>query len=839
MANMTNQKPKKGIDIKQTKSNYSKPLDLNIPGIFQNNYFYFALILILVFAFFGPGIFGNGFNASDTIASESFKKYLEEAKNSGIFPQWVPYIFSGMPSFAGFVAHGDRIWDFISLTYFKSIEYFSRIFGTDEARVALHYVIYGIGVFLLMLEKKQNKMVAFFTTLAAVFSTGIVVWIMIGHNTKPVVFSMYPWVFLFLERLKTRFSLLYSVLLVIAIHIMLEATHVQMIFYGGIAFGLYLLYNLIGAAIKKQTWNSFLIPSIVLVVAFGLSFLLSSDRYLSVREYTPSSTRGSAPIVQQTQGEKQTKDGGHDYNYATQWSFSPGETFTFLVPNYYGFGKVKYTGPETGNKEAIIPTYWGQKPFEDAAPYMGIFVFMFAIIGFIYNRKDLFVQFLAFLSVFALLLSFGYTLPFIYDIFYYNMPFFNKFRAPSMVLALINFAFPILAGYGISSLITLAKDEPEKGRKLAMYMIYSSVGFLLLAVLFSAAFKLSYIEAIASSASFRLPEQFREFVYNNMITDWFINAFLLVIVSLLSFFFIKRKVNFSTFMIALFVLVVFDLWRVGYRPMEVAEEKLSKVVFASDDAIDFVKQDQSTYRVADFASKSPNVAAHYLLQNVNGYHAAKLRVYQDMLDATSGGSTSNVTSPFMWNLLNVKYILAKEDFGMPPAYQSSRTGTRVYLNQSYLPRAFFVESAEKSTPTIILNHLKNGDFDPRKVAYYHNESSLNCEIPDSSVYAKVTSYKNEEISLDVNASGNNLLVISEVYYPDWYAYLDGKKLDVHQINYLLRGVIVPKGIHKLVLKFEDDTFVLGKNLSLATNVLMFVLLILGIFFELKRKKIPN
>lgn len=563
---MAKQNSQKTTEVKKISPILPKNIKMEVPKLFENNWFYFALVFVLVFIFFGAGIVGNGFNASDTIASESFRKYLEQAQKNGEFPLWIPYIFSGMPAFAGFVAHGDRIWDFLSLIYFKFMELFKFLFGNDEARVAMHYVIYGIGVYLLMLHKKSNKLIAGFTSISAVFSTGIVIWLMIGHNTKPVVFAMYPWIFLFMEKMKEKFSLIYLALIIIAAHIMLEATHVQMIFYAGLAFGLYLIYNLIGAVIKKETWKSFLVPAASLIAGFGIAFLLSADKYLSVQDYTPYSTRGSAPLLQEGQQEKVTKDGGHDYNYATQWSFSPGETFTFLVPNYFGFGKMKYRGPETGGREIVIPTYWGQKPFEDAAPYAGVIVFVLAIIGIVLNRKDLFVQFLTLLSIFALILSYGYTMPILYDFFYYNVPFFNKFRAPSMVLALVHFALPILAGYGLFSLITLAKENTEKAKKITLYLLYSSIVFLVLGVIFASLFKDTYISAVAASQSFRLPEQFREFLFDNTISDWYINAFLLIIVSLVAYMFVQRKISFFSMMIALIVMVLFDLWRVGWRP---------------------------------------------------------------------------------------------------------------------------------------------------------------------------------------------------------------------------------------------------------------------------------
>lgn len=812
-----------------------KQADKPLPAIFYKPWFYIILLFLLVFIFLSPGIFGNGFNASDNVAWVPFENYLKEAKKTGQFPLWMPYIFSGMPSFASFTVTGDRVWDFISKIYFGFISGFETVLGSDGARVAMHYVIYAIGVFLLMRSKKHTHLVSFITACAAVLSTGIIIWIMIGHNTKPVAFSMIPWVFLFMEKLINKFSLLWASLLALAIHILFESSHVQMIFYAGLAFALYLLYELIARIITKNKPLMALIPAASLVVATALAFMLSADRYLSIWEYTPHSVRGSAPLLQDAQ-QKQTRTGGNDYDYATMWSFSPEETITFFVPNYFGFGKMDYKGPLTGNREVKLPTYWGQKPFEDAAPYMGIIVLVLAIVGAIKNRKDIFVQFLIFLSLFVWILSFGRNFPVLYDLFYYNVPFFNKFRAPSMVLALLNFAVPVLAGYGISSIIQMYKENQSSGKKTSRNMIWFSFIFLFIGLIIMGIFKESYYDAMRGSQSLRLPEDFYEFIWNAMLSDWFINAFLIIIASLLTYLLIRNKVKLNTYLFALLILIVFDLWRVDRRPMEIADQPLEHLAFPDNDVYEFIKQDKGYYRIADFASSSPNISVNYFMRNVNGYQAAKLRVYQDMLDATSNGSTNYVTSPFMWNLLGVKYILSKEDMGVPPIYKSEKTGTQVIYNPSFFPNAFFIDTLEIAKNVDILTHLRNQDFNPRKKAYLMSALNQTIDLPSQEDSAIVIKYANENIIYKVNSSGNCFLLLNEVYYPDWKAYLDGKEIPIYQTNYFMRGVVVPKGNHNLELKFYSQEFETGKTLSLASNILLALLLILSIFFEMRNKK---
>lgn len=405
-----------------------------------------------------------------------------------------------------------------------------------------------------------------------------------------------------------------------------------------------------------------------------------------------------------------------------------------------------------------------------------------------------------------------------------------------MVLALLNFAVPVLAGYGISSIIQMYKENQSSGKKTSRNMIWFSFIFLFIGLIIMGIFKESYYDAMRGSQSLRLPEDFYEFIWNAMLSDWFINAFLILIASLLTYSLIRNKVKLNTYLFALLILIVFDLWRVDRRPMEVADQPLERLAFPDNDVYEFIKQDKGYYRIADFASSSPNISVNYFMRNVNGYQAAKLRVYQDMLDATSNGSTNYVTSPFMWNLLGVKYILSKEDMGVPPIYKSEKTGTQVIYNPSFFPNAFFIDTLEIAKNVDILMHLRNQDFNPRKKAYLMNALNQTIDLPSQEDSAIVTKYTNENIIYKVNSSGNCFLLLNEVYYPDWKAYLDGKEIPIYQTNYFMRGVVVPKGNHDLELKFYSQEFETGKTLSLASNILLALLLILSIFFEMRNKK---
>ncbi|MCS6807260.1 MAG: YfhO family protein [Bacteroidota bacterium] len=816
---------------------------------------YIAILAASVLLFLRGTLFGSGvFFASDNIASGSFIPFLEAAKKSGEYPLWMPYIFSGLPSYAALLTTGERWWDIIMLVFNTLSRSFGALFGSDAARVGLFYILYGIGIYILMRSKAHSRFVAFFAAFSAIFSTFIIVWVVIGHNTKPMALMTFPYILLFLEKLRERFSLLFAVLLVIAVHILIESTHVQMVFYGLCCVSLYLLIEAINRLVNKQSVAGVARAAGVMIIAGGLSFAMAADRYLSVLEYTPYSTRGTAPI-EKTAGQKQDESGGFDYEYATNWSFSPQEMITFLVPNYFGFGKMTING-EMQN------TYWGQMPFTDAANYMGIGVLTLAIFGAWYWRRDTFVQFLVVMAVFALLLSFGKNMPLVYNMFFYGIPNFNKFRAPQMALALTQFAVPILAGYGITGILQQRSlNDQKRQRVIQQRWLVVGVGgavlFLLIGFTFSIVGKEPYINAVSAATTEQYqailtqvrdnPQQLAAYkeriaqlarergkqIYQLMIDDWYTTALLGFFFMLAAWLLVRGTLSTAVAFVVFGILLAIDLWRVAVRPIEISSQRYEQTVFRKTDVISFLQQDTTLFRVADF-SQAPNIMAYFGIQHVHGYHSAKLRVYQDLLDVAGKGGGSVIANPFLWNLMNVKYLVSERPIleGMQPVFKSQETPLLVYENPSVLPRAFFVNRVEVAPQIAILHHLRDGDFAPLELAYLEQPltqpiDTIPGDIMEHINRVQLLKYNNQYIAFKVNASGNNFLFASEVYYPaGWRAYIDGKETPIFKTNYAFRGVIVPQGTHTVEMRFFSERFIIGKNISLACN--LFVLALLGV-----------
>ncbi len=784
-------------------------------------------IALLVYGFFAPVIFGVGtFIPPDMVTSFSLRPYVQAVEARGEYPQWIPYIFSGMPSYAALLVTGTRWWDFLAMLVFGVAKLIGDILASDTARVATYYVIYGIGMYWLMRSKQHHRFVAAFTAIAAVFSTFIIVWVMIGHNTKPAALMTYPYILLLLERLQNqRFQWLFALLMIGALHILAESSHMQLIFYAMLTFGLYLLVELLAAFRQRRSVWLPLRAGLWMAIAAVIAVGMTADRYLSVREYTPYSTRGSASIL----AKDSASTGGLDYDYATNWSFSPEETITFFIPNFFGFGKLPYKGPLTNNREVHLHTYWGQMPFTDAANYMGIGVLLLAIIGIILYRKEPLIWFLVALSLLSLFLSFGKNFPIVYDLFFYYVPLFNKFRTPSMALVMLQFAVPILAGYGITGIVQgiQRKEQYATVLKLLRGMLLFALVFFAAGLLFALIGRDFYIQMIEHSPMGKqLVGGLKQFIYRSMITDWFVTALIAIGFAATFLAYARKRIRPQWFLILLFALLIFDLWRVARRPMEIPDKSLEETVFRETDVIRFLKQDTTLFRIVDFTDPSPNYPAYFFLHHIHGYSSAKMRVYQDLMDVAGQGGGNAILNPFLWNLLNVKYVIVDRKITLPTlrlVAQSQEKRALVYQNLATLPRAFFVDSVVVAQPLEILEHLRDGDFNPRALAFVEQPLDQPIEAGADNANVRIIEYTEHRIILETRSQAPHFLFLSEPYYPPaWHATIDGQKAPIYKANYAFRGLVVPAGSHRIELWYYSESFATGKTISLSLNLLFIV-----------------
>lgn len=850
-------------DTQKTGSHKASPLKKDtarsytidfIPQKWQTPVF-LAVILILILIFFNEGLFGGKvFTSADNIASESFKTFLDDAKAKGEFPLWVPYIFNGMPSFAALVPHLERMYDFSHAVWVTVRDVLYMLFsGNNVWAVVLFYIIFAFSFYFLAEYKFKDKLIALFCALAAVFITPIIQMIIVGHNSKMIAVMMFPSVLLMLEKIYDIFAegkikenifrlLLYFGLMVFFLHIQMSSNHVQMLFYFFSTIGIFLAYRLVYNIIKKVNVKPAAFALIIFIIGVGLSAMMYADSYLSSREYNKYSIRGVPPITQQA-GE-QTPSGAADYQYSTNWSFSPVEVMTFFVPYWVGFGDVEVKGQRTN-------TYWGQMPFTTSPMYFGIITILLAFIGIYYNfKKSFIVQVMVILSFLALILSFGRTMPVLYDILFYNIPYFSSFRAPVMIHIIINVAFVILAGYGIKSIIDVTKDKAASQRflssakymfpVLALPVIISIIGFqdyYTSQVQQSPLIQKLQMQGASQQQIQQYVAQVSQIAYENVKSEMIMVGFLLLACYTLCYFYVKGSIKYPLFGIFLVVMMIADLWHIDFKTLHWDTKSDMQSYFKTPDYVDWIMKNEKNlndFRVLHLNGGQPvreNTLAYWRLQNIYGYQGAKLRIYQDMDDVVG------MTNPNAWKIMSTKYIITDKPYNdsmFSPVFKGSKY---ILQNREFNPKAFFVNSYQVADGLTILNTIKNEGFDPKKLSYLEKEPGVKIEAADSTAKVQITSYDIHSVTVEAEASGNNLLFVSEVYYPDWKVYIDGQQGEILKINYLFRGVVVPKGKHKIEFKFEPSTYYTGKNISMVTNIILlaiFVVAIGGIF--IKRKK---
>lgn len=797
------------------------------------------VLLALVIIYFWPVLVdGKVFMVPDNTTSLGNRMVSDQAKEEGIFPLWSPYIFSGMPSYGSLMVSGDRWYDFINIIVVSVIRVFDYVFADSiSTTYSIYYFFFGLGIYLLLRLKQAPPLVALFSAIGATLSTLSIVWIAVGHNTKIIAVSLMPYLFLMAERIQKQEELKQTVLNVAALGVLFQllfrSTHVQMIYYTAIALGIYFIFELISVFVQKLQLKPWLRAFSGFVIAALIGLFMSADTYLSILDYTPHSIRGSESITKtypelssEAKIDKGMASSGLSYDYATNWSFPPSEVITFFVPSFFGYGD---------------QTYWGDQLFTHSPNFFGALIMVLAIIGFIYNRSKHFVQALGLIGVLALLISFGKYFPVVFDPLFYFLPFFNKFRAPSMILILLQIASCILAGYGLKSILELASEKNEQAKKVFTYLALGISILFVGAVVGASAFQDMYFSAISKSnigqqlmAQYgsQVPNVIQRYgqpIFDMMKTDLLITLFLLTVLFTGVHFLLQKKVSPLVFQIVLIPLLLVDLWRADAKLLaNLNEPQEQKSYFKASPDVEFLKEKQKEnhFRILPLTpDRKSSWYAYFGLESVGGYHAAKMRLYQDLIEIVGGGATEYPAfykSPAMMDLLNIRYIVLNQQANLP-GYQEvySKDGRTILERMNWARRAWLVDSVAVKSPDQILTAIKDSRFNPKHLAFVEHNLSQALQKPDSSASVQLTDWGLQHLTFKVHATGANFMFLSEIYYPEgWECAIDGSPAEIVKTNYAFRGVVVPEGEHEVTFNFKPASFTWGKNISLITNILL-------------------
>jgi hypothetical protein len=580
-----------------------------------------------------------------------------------------------------------------------------------------------------------------------------------------------------------------------------------------------------------------------------IAVAIQSDNLTQIYEYTPYSTRGAKSVVEtKTNAKDEPTSGSAYYDYHTQWSFSPGEVATFVIPSFYGFGNSNNNGNMGGDPESMVYTYFGQMENVDVAMYMGVLVFFFALFAIFTLWKDPFVQFLTLLSSIALFISFGKNFSVVFDLMFNYFPFFDKFRVPSMMLVLVQLSFPVLAGLGLNKVISLRKEKDIKAEKIIKYAAIGFLAVFVLSIVLSGAMKDNFTSRMLSSekakAQMDYYKQISDYAASMFSGDMMLAFALCAAAFGLAYAYISSKISKDLLALAIIAFTVFDLWRIDSRGAEYTQNADIDAAFKEPYYVTYIKEQKETqpFRIISLKQdgsygsaigNNANFHAYFLLQDISGYSGIKPRAYQDIVDVLG-----NVVNPTLWRMLNVKYVVFDKPVNFSSISEVFRSPESVlYKFDNVLPRAYFVNTVQTKPAVQILNLIKNNAFDPKQTAFLE-EGSLAVDRPyTTQASVNVVSYKDEHITINAKATGNNFLFLGDTYYPKgWKAYVDGKETKIYRTNHAFRGIVVPKGDHKVEFIYAPVSFAVTKYVALILSTGVIGLLVVGLFLSNKKKE---
>ncbi|MFA6026537.1 MAG: hypothetical protein WC727_08885, partial [Ignavibacteriaceae bacterium] len=683
--------------VKKEKHETSLLANFHLENVLPEKYHLPAVLVVLLLLFLiflNPLYFGGKtFQSGDILASASMKSYVEKARDG--FTLWNPYIFLGMPAYA---LGTESTWFNLIYVIFTAIrKFFTSFFAVEYTMWSFYLIVLASTSYMLMKHLTKNTLVSLFTAIATSFSTGIIVLLYIGHVTKLTSLCMVPLIFLLLFRFQEKIKLLDFFILVIALQLFIQGFHVQIIYYTLLAVAVYYIFYFIHSFTNKEIeLRKKLVKSALVFSAAGLiAVAIQSDSLTQMYEYTPYSTRGTKSLVEESTGNAE-KSASEYYDYHTNWSFSPGEVMTFIIPSYFGFGNSVYNGPLTENQPTEVNTYFGQMPFVDAAMYMGVLIFFLALFAVFTRWKEPLVKFLSVLSLFSLFVSFGKTFPIVFDILFSYLPYFDKFRIPSMILVLVQLSFPILAGLGVMKIISLRENPNKTAEQFLKYFAYAVSVIFVFSLILNKSIGEWFINRVNDYAATieasrgQMAQQLRALAEytSEMFTGDILVGFALLTVSFwAAVLYLNKKISKDVLAILFIAVVLIDLWRIDARGAKYIENPDTKNQFKTPEYVKIIKaqKDKEPFRIFNMKqdgslgsfNQNSNFNAYFLIEDFYGYSGIKPRAFQDLMDVVGPVNQT------LWRLTNVKYVIMEQQVQFPGLVLVGGAGKEfVYRNEN-------------------------------------------------------------------------------------------------------------------------------------------------------------
>lgn len=814
------------------------------------------LFAVISFAYFFPAdIEGKILFRHDAAAGKGLGREIAEHKEAtGEVTRWMNSTFSGMP------------------TYQTAPEYTSTK-GLGGVVKAYHlflpenvwYVfVYLLGFYILLRAFDFRQSLAALGSIIWAFSSYFFIIIAAGHIWKVMALAYLPPMIAGIV-MAYRGKYLWG-LIVTAVFTAFEvnANHVQMTYYFLFVI-LFMVIAFLVEAVRKKQLARFGKATAVCFAGAAIGICLNLSNLYHTWEYGQESMRGKSELVKKNSANQTAS--GLERDYITQWSYGIDETWTLLVPNTKGGASVPLSQNKTAMEHADnnfvdiyqqLGQYWGEQPGTSGPVYVGAFVLMLFVLGlFIVKGSMKWALFAA--TVLSVLLSWGRNFMPFTDFFLDYVPMYSKFRTVASILVIAEFTIPLLAMLALKKIV----DEPDLLTK-NMKAVYTSFaltgGVALLFAVMPTLFFSDFVSSDEMKALQQIPAEYISPLLANLkemrvamfTADCWRSFFIIVVGTLCLLLFKAKKLGAGYMVGALVVLCLVDMWQVNKRylnndmfvnksvreaPIEMTE---------TDKLILQDKTDLGNYRVLNLASNTFNEnETSYYHNSIGGYHAAKLRRYQDMIDAyiapemqklmpavaDAGGDMTKVKGDSIFpvlNMLNARYFILPLQGGQTVPVKNPY----VYGNAWFVDKITYVGNANEEIGTVGRIDLRHEAVADKRF----KEHLKDAQVQGNVSLVKLTSYSSNHLAYDISSDKGGVVVFSEIYYPGWTATVDGKPVELGRVDYILRALNVTPGNHKIELLFKPKSVNTTETIAYVAYAVLLLLILFGVYTEMKKRK---
>lgn len=803
--------------------------------------------VIVALIFCKPALDGKVLQQSDVMSWKGMSKDIQDYRDThdGVAPLWTNSMFSGMPGFQ--IATNNNNY----VAY-----YANEAFSLFIPKPFRFFILACLGFYFLGIVLRVNPWISALGAIGYAYASYSPILVVTGHDTKMLSMAYMPALlgalFMIFDKkywLGAAFTALFS-------SILIYHNHYQIVYY----FLLLAVFMAVGNFVyylRRKELKHFFTALAFAIVAGGVGILTNAVMLFTTYDYSKATIRGGqASISVADSANTSVKRGGLDTGYAFLYgSMGVAESFTLVVPNVYGGtpdplgenSKLVEKMQEKGLPQdfmnqlySAFRAYWGDQPGHAGSVYLGVILGFLFVFGMVFLKTHHRWWILG-ITTLALLMSWGKNLAGFNTFLFEHLPMYNKFRAPAIILVIPQLTFPLMAIMVLQRVIAgdYNKEEALKKLKLAgliMAGIFLVIGFLYVSLDFKAGYErgiqqqLSQINkadpALGKDIMSAVVEDRKSLFSKDLLRSLF---FVAATFGLL-FFYLKGKLKALPLMISLLILVSIDTIGVATRFLNTEafiEPEDYDGAFTPTQADLQIKQDPDPhYRVLNLTKDFANDAiTSYHHKSIGGYHAAKLSIYQDLLENQLSRQPLNEK---VLDMLNTKYVISGGNQGQPMAQR----------NPNALGNAWAVKEI-RYVPTPREEMLALNNFEPAVTAVVQESFKKDITVQpqfDSAATVKLVKNENDVIEYSFNAAANQFVVFSEIYYDrGWKAFIDGKESPIVKVDYVLRGLSVPAGKHSIVFRFEPQSYIMGSRITTFTQLLLLVLFLAGIFFEFRRK----